>query len=78
MSQTQGNTQITVCCTTNDNYYAFIDTALHVNMTFELLKELQELLGEKNVKLRGKPFRNDPKPKRFFKKENQAENAEKK
>ena len=47
-------------------------------MTFELMKELQDILGVKNVKLRGTPFRNDPKPKRFFKKENQAENAEKK
>ena len=38
-----------------------------------MLKNLQEILGEKNVKLRCTPFRNTPKPKRFFKKDNAAE-----
>ena len=69
ISAVPGTTQITICCTTKDRYYAFIDTNCQVNMTFELLKELQDLLGEKNVKLNAKVFRNDPKPKRFFKKD---------
>jgi DNA polymerase-3 subunit alpha len=68
-----GNTQITICCTTEDKHYAFIDTDCKVNFTFDMLKKLQSLIGEKNVKLRCTPFRNDPKPKRFFKKENAAE-----
>ena len=74
-----GETQITICCTTNDKHYAFIDTDCKVNFTFELMKELQAILGEKNVRLKGKFFRNEAKPRRFFKKENaDGEPAEKK
>ena len=73
LSVSPGNTQITICCTTEDKHYAFIDTGCKVNFTFDMLKNLQEILGEKNVKLRCTPFRNTPKPKRFFKKDNAAE-----
>ena len=79
LADNPGSTQITFCCTTKDQYYAFIDTNRQVNFTFDLLKDLQDVLGAKNIKLKSSPFRNDPKPRKFYKKDAPADNeAEKK
>lgn len=51
-----GDTEVVICYTTVEKQYVFIDSTTKLLFTYELFTRLKSIFGEKNVRLKAKPF----------------------